>query len=199
MKQTDIETLKATISLTEKEKKEILHKRMKRMNSLFEGYCKKGDFEMIKYVLTSDEIDFNYDINFSTHGFSMLCKKNKIEIIKYLLTSKDLKQHYNINNGSALALYSICENGHLELLKFVMTCPEIAIKPDLYSMNSRAITASIKHIKMAEYLLFEEKIDTVKLPPPTQAFFNELKYRKNAEELDGKLTEKLNKKNKIKI
>jgi hypothetical protein len=67
--------------------------------------CIDSDFELVKYLLTSNELSIHADINTLCHGENgqplrtAFCYKN-FELANYLLTSPELKEHADIHVAS---------------------------------------------------------------------------------------------------
>lgn len=94
--------------------------------------CDEGNFDIVKYVLTSEEIEKH--ANISLEGNKALinaCTKGHLDIVKYLLTSTELKKHANINAQNGKALDYACFKGHLEVVKYLTTSKELKKKIDI--------------------------------------------------------------------
>lgn len=149
------EQILEAIELTPKEIAEIYQKKQDRLSKLFFKCCKNQDFEMIRFMLTSPELEVHYDPSNASQAVAELCKHNAYEIVQYLLTSPDLEKHYNINCGGDLIIYSTCEAGHLDLAKYLLTSPTLKRHSNAYNMQGRAILAAQKHPQLMTYLVEE--------------------------------------------
>jgi hypothetical protein len=75
---------------------------VKTINDLVDAHfvtmCEKGDFEQVKYWLTSPDVEVHANIHADFEGgLISACVMGNLEIVKYLLTSPDLKDHANIH------------------------------------------------------------------------------------------------------
>lgn len=107
--------------------------------------CDEGDLEMVKYVLTSDEIEKH--ANISLEGNKALinaCAKGHLEIVKYLLTSPELKKHANINVQNGKALDYACFKGHLEVVKYLTTSEDLKKRIDINKNITRSFSSALE-------------------------------------------------------
>lgn len=82
----------------------------KNLNKAFLNACEYGHFDIIKYLLTSPDINPHPYINANQgQPLSLACIYGDIKIIEYLLTSPELKEHANIHefDDSALRMAGI--------------------------------------------------------------------------------------------
>lgn len=71
-----------------------LYKNKKEVSEAYVQSAIKLDITLVRYLLVSDEIAYNADINFDDTVFSNLCSSDTTtELTKYLFTSSDLKEH----------------------------------------------------------------------------------------------------------
>jgi hypothetical protein len=91
------------------------------LNNHFKVACFNGEFERVKYLLTSTDLTEHAEIDFLNHnGLKCACMHGYLEIVKYLLSSPDLKEHGNIYAGDALAFKYVCMEDNLELKEYII-------------------------------------------------------------------------------
>jgi ankyrin repeat protein len=103
-----------------------------KLDVLLHVACDEGNLDLVKYVLTSDEIEKHAII--TSEGNKALinaCSQGHLEIVKYLLTSNDLKKHANINAQDGKVLDYACFKGHLEVVRFLTTSEDLKKKIDI--------------------------------------------------------------------
>lgn len=92
-----------------------------KLNQHFKVACFNGEFEQVKYLLTSPDLSTHAEINFLNHnGLKCACMHGYVEMVKYLLTSPELKEHGDIYAGEALAFKYICGEDNLELKEYII-------------------------------------------------------------------------------
>ncbi len=92
-----------------------------KLNDAFIVACKDGDLDIIRYLLTSDDLAKNVNIN---TGFRMACEYGHLPIVKYLLTSKELKNHADIHTNDDGAYQWTCRHGDVEVVRYLLKSPE---------------------------------------------------------------------------
>ena len=100
-------------------KKQIYKKYNKeQLNDEFIDACRKGQLDVVKYLLASDELTEHADIHASNdEGFVCACRYGHLEIVKYLLTSAELTELVDIHARNDEGFRSACAQGHLEVVK----------------------------------------------------------------------------------
>ena len=59
--------------------------------------CRRGHLDIVKFLLTSDEVKYHADIHrYGDEPIKSACEWGELEIVKYLLESSDLEEHANI-------------------------------------------------------------------------------------------------------
>jgi hypothetical protein len=192
-KEEKIKILNQQIKLTDAEKKIIYDFKMKKLNKTFEKYCREGDFEMIQYLLTSPDLELNYNLHYSNGGFNILCQNNQINIIKYLLTSPNLEKHSKLQAGTNIAIDIVCEHGHLELIKYFLTSPKLKEHSNIYDYNSRAIESAYKSEKadVINYLIDDYQIELNRIDPMVKMKIDAIEKRINSRILKADLEKNL--------
>lgn len=88
---------------------------------VFRMACKKGYLEVVRYVLTSEELTEHCDIHSQVDlGFRKACEFGQLSIVQYLTTSSELKEHANVYAKDNIALTLAKTNGNQELQKYLL-------------------------------------------------------------------------------
>jgi ankyrin repeat protein len=130
-------------------------------NHEFHVACIKGNLDLVKYLLTSNELENNADIHFENDEcISLACRYGNLEVLKYLLTSPDLKSHANPHSQSSDAFRWACKNGHLNIIKYFLFDPSINDKFQLQKYSYEAIIRGIYYdkIEVVDYILNSTEI-----------------------------------------
>jgi hypothetical protein len=91
------------------------------LDDAFIWACLKGEFEKIKYLLTSPELKIHANIHTEgDNGLMVAFKKSHLNIIKYLLTSPELKEHANIYNNQSAPFITSCIYSNNEVLEYLI-------------------------------------------------------------------------------
>ena len=130
----------------------------------FNRACRDGQFEVVKYMLTSAELTTNadpssadyYSLRFACTGTT----KNHFEIVKFLLTGG--LTVLDIHVLKEYPLKAACQFGNLETVKFLLTSPMIAEHSDPYVLthdlaysDSLAFAAYYEQKEVIDWLIFE--------------------------------------------
>ena len=184
-----IAQLQKSIELSDSEKRKIYEMKMHKLYKSFDRFCREGDFDMIKYMLTSPDMELNYDLHHSNSGFNILCEKNNIPVITYLLTSPELKNRAKIRAGSNVAIEIACSEGHLELVKFLLTSPALKEHANIYDYQSRAVLSAYqsKNKEIMEYLVNEYKLDFNLVHESVKEKMKEIEHRAALNDLKNNL------------
>jgi len=103
----------------------------------FRYACDSGNLEIVKYLLTSDELIEKCDINSENdYGLRIACENGDLNLAQYLLTSSDLNKHANIHANNDGVIKSAYDSGNSELINFL-----------IFDMNIEKTTEIIKFIE----------------------------------------------------
>lgn len=92
-----------------------------RLNDSLLNACKSGNFEKVKYFLTSDELSQHADIySKSNHPLLFACLNNHTDIIDYLLYSPELKHHADIHANEDIIFHYLLECRQNDVLKYLI-------------------------------------------------------------------------------
>lgn len=104
--------------------KEITEFIQDELNRLFIEYCKLGDLDNIKYMLTSPNLTMRPDFSFpdteQNDGLMNAAANGHLEIVKYLLFSPDLEKNDSYPSESYDHLKLICERNHFHIADFLL-------------------------------------------------------------------------------
>ena len=97
----------------------------------FRYACDKGHLEVVKYLLTSDELVEKPNINVENdYPFTVACMRGDFELVKYLCSSPELQKHSNINSNSkneyGNGILIAYEDNHMDILRFLVFDMDIA-------------------------------------------------------------------------
>lgn len=88
----------------------------------FVDACRENNLEVIRYLLTSPELNIHANIsNNSDLALRLAAKEGHLDIIKYLLLSPELAIHANVETNNHYAMKTSCVNKHYEMLHFLLT------------------------------------------------------------------------------
>ena len=78
--------------LTEEQKEKYKKLDQSKLNEALINACNKGHLDVVRYLLTSDELKEHADIHAENdYGFRWACINGNLEVVNYLLTSEELK------------------------------------------------------------------------------------------------------------
>jgi ankyrin repeat protein len=87
------------------------------INRSFSRVCSKDTVERIKYLLTSNELKYNAQINYDKeNAIKAACSNGNLELVKYLLASPELQEHANHDT----ALRSAANYGKIDILRYLL-------------------------------------------------------------------------------
>lgn len=120
----------------------------------FQWVCTYGHLEILKYLLTSQELIHHRDIDYD-HGFRYACANGRLDVVKYLLTSPELKEHADIHVWGDYGFKSACMNGHLDVVKYLLTSPDLKEHIDVHTNYDYGFKSACEEsrINVVEYLL----------------------------------------------
>jgi ankyrin repeat protein len=131
-------------------------------NNAFLKACKDGDFEKIKYLLTSPELEDHanidvYESESDFNGYLYACKNGRLDIVRYLLTSPELKYHQSIhstNRADETGLYIASKYGHVDIVDYLLASPELKEHCNIHNDDYWALSLACEngHINVIKYL-----------------------------------------------
>jgi ankyrin repeat protein len=147
------------------------------VNEEFMEATRIGNFEKIKYLLTSPELKVHADIAHNEYnGFINACGLGDLKIISYLLTSPDLKKKADIHAKDDSGLYWAARMGNFNVVKYLLTSHELKKHACIsVGINSCFETACENNHKEIIMFFLESKEMNNKL---SQAFMDACKYEK---------------------
>lgn len=153
----DLETLK-NLFASESARAVLAHP-----NTILNWVAEKGYLELVKYLLTSPDLEEKADIMVrNDNPFRSACKNGNLELIKYILhtplgRSIDLKS--SILNGIAYA----ADSGQLESLRYFLTSPEVNPndRPSIENGQNRAFKQAVinNQLNIVQYVLTSPELE----------------------------------------
>lgn len=146
-----------------------INNNIKKINNVLyhiELYAYKSlDVDIINYLKNSNA-DSSLLVNngHQLHNFfNKLYAPNKLsetkitQFVKFFIKERDLDIGYNDH----MLLKVCCQNGFIELVKYLLTSPDLTIHSDIYADNCSAFKKAYNHRKMdlINYLVFDYKIE----------------------------------------
>lgn len=131
------------------------------LNNEFLVACSKGDLKLIKYLLTSPELEQHAEIRCDNSDCIQLATKyGHLEVLKYLLTSSELKIYPDVHSKNTSVFRVACEYGQLDILKYFLFDPSICSKFKLEKYSYEAIIRGIyyNNLTLVDYILNEPEI-----------------------------------------
>lgn len=128
------------------------------LNSEFNTACRNGQLDIVKYLLTSHDLEKHAKINANDGwGFIWACQNGYLDIIKYLLTSPDLKKHVRISTQNYYGVYWACQGGHLDVVEYLLSSPELKKHANIHANNDLAFIGACKNEEMniVNYLVLQ--------------------------------------------
>lgn len=111
-----------------------------KLSKKFLDACRSGNLEMVKYLLTSNNLEnkpnINYTNEYDKSALILACRYGNIRVVEYLLTSLELKEHSNLyyknkNDWNALMYAFDCQN--FEIIKYLLI--DMNMKVDENTIN----------------------------------------------------------------
>lgn len=128
------------------------------LNQDFLRACKYKNLETIRYLLTTQELGLNADINANNgEGLQLACEGGDLTIVKYLINSPELKEHIVINKNIDEGFLEACmhqgQRG-LELVQYLLTSPELTKHADINIDKGQGfiIACNKGNLELAKYL-----------------------------------------------
>ena len=107
--------------LTEEQKEKYKKLDQSKLNEALINACNKGHLDVVKYLLTSDELKEHADIHaYNGSGFKRACEFGHLDVVKYLLTSDELKEHTDIHAENDYGFKHAFWYGHLDVVKYLI-------------------------------------------------------------------------------
>lgn len=134
-------------------------------NKALEYASMANEPKLVKYLLTSPEIDYNPYINLAGGAaLHWACNFGNLDLVKFLLTSPTVLENASININNGIALRNACGVGSLELVQYLLTSPELKEHADI-EMGSNFGTAfpfacSSGNLDLVKYLLTSPDLKT---------------------------------------
>ena len=192
--------------LTKEEKEKYKKLDQSNLDEAFINTCRAGNLDVVKYLLTSDELKEHADIHADDYGFVLACEYGHLELIKYLLTSNELKERTNIHTKDDCGFQSVCENGYLEVVKYLLTSDELKEHADVHAWNDSVFRWACEtgRLEVVKYLIFDYNIEKTKaiiiFLDNDKDYVKQIKTLFDARDLKEDLSNSLNSgKNKSKI
>jgi hypothetical protein len=95
----------------------------KQINDTFINACRMNDIDTVDYLLTSDQLRFNAQINESSEGSIGLCaaiSNRSDEVAKFLLSSPKLKNHADVHIQDDKPFGFCLINGNKNFIHFLI-------------------------------------------------------------------------------
>ena len=96
------------------------------LNTALKTACEMNDFEMVEYLLTSNDLKIKPDIevgsilNHNNQPLISAAKNGNLKIVRFLLESEKLKNKAYIHACNDEALLSAMKNNHIEVIKYFL-------------------------------------------------------------------------------
>lgn len=81
--------------------------------------CQKNNVEVVKYLITSEELDVHPSEKAQSEN-SLRWSLGNMELIRYLITSPDLKKKPSVHFGNDFLFRQACSVGNKEMLQFLI-------------------------------------------------------------------------------
>jgi ankyrin repeat protein len=91
------------------------------LNLALHTACKNNDIELVKFLLTSHELENHANIfSIELTGFQWACYVGNIELVKYFVSSTELEKNIDISSDEYGGLTSACLGGHLDIVQYFL-------------------------------------------------------------------------------
>lgn len=134
---------------------------------------KSGNLENVQYLLLSPELP--------EHAQLIIYKEKKKakRITKPFTINKKVPKEDN--DGESPAFISACEHGHLDIVKFFMTCASLEERVSASIENGEGFKKACykKHFHIVEYLLTDSKIEPLLLSQYKHIIYDNIKNNNN--------------------
>ena len=130
---------------------EFRNESQENLDDAFIWACLQGEFEKVKYLLTSPDLKIHANIHTEgDNGLMVAFKKSHLNIIKYLLTSPELKEHANIYVNQSAPFITSCIYSNNEVLEYLIFDYKV-------DQNEHITEFLNKHAKKSVKSLFETR------------------------------------------
>ena len=130
-------------------------------NNAFLEACNDGDFEKIKFLLTSPQLEDHanidvYESESNFNGYLYACKNGRIDIVKYLLASPELRYHqsiHSVNSMGETGLQLACKYGHVDIVDYLLSSPELKEHCNIHNDDYWALSLACEngHTNVIKY------------------------------------------------
>jgi hypothetical protein len=131
------------------------------LENIFIDICQTESIEDIEYLLTSNNLKENVDINTCNGvGLELAAGFGNLEVIKFMLDSPKLKQHAIIENNDYEAIVNSIRYGYLDILKYFLNHPSLKQIDYENSLQMIIIAAESDELEIFTYLVdyFQENL-----------------------------------------
>jgi len=123
----------------------------------FRCACSAENLELVKLLRPLVKFDSpEFDENVASLSIRSACSSS-LEITKFLLNDKQIFELGNIEEEGIEWLFSACQNGSLDIVKYLLTSTDlkenIVLKPDSVYESYLYICFEANHLDIAKYLL----------------------------------------------
>jgi len=143
-------------------------KSQEEINESFIDACMSGDIDIVRYLLNSNDLKINAQINAKdSDALFFATVNNQVKVVKYLITSPELKEKSQISKN---VFITACAEGRLELIKFFLTSPQIIKRPILSENEDDALHYACKNSRFEVVKYFLTTDDLWRKANPDLAF-----------------------------
>jgi hypothetical protein len=130
-------------------------------HGVFCAVCKSGNLDAIEYILNHPTNNSKEDISYINQGLFQACKDKNLEVGNFLLYSDKLKKNANVDK----LLVFLCQNGYTELIKYIITEPELKKELDINKKIKKYFENALKYnqLDVVKYFIFELNISQKKV------------------------------------
>ena len=119
-----------------------------------------GNLNIIKYLLTSDELSTHSTLLYEKDTICALgyaCEYNQLEIVKYLLTSSELKKPSNVHHIDDYPFITSVVRGNLDVIKYLIFDYKIKQTKIIYEFLKYQEDLYLNDIKSNVLAMFESR------------------------------------------
>jgi ankyrin repeat protein len=103
------------------------------MVQYLEHYCYVGNFEAVKYMLTSPNIKNPLNLYIcGDNAIFQACKNGHLNIVQYLTSSPELSNHVAYSDKIDKGFIGACEKWHLDVIKYLIFDYKIEFSSEIY-------------------------------------------------------------------
>lgn len=134
------------------------------VNHHFSSACIKGDLELVRFLLTSNELKNNADIHYmSDISFYWACGHGHLAIVKYLLHSPELRENVDMNCDNNNPFKNAClskENNIIDYFIFDLNITRTDDIDDYLKENNLYYIINMMDVRKLD-LQLKNKDDTI--------------------------------------